>query len=601
MAYLKTKKQKFLLIIFFFLIIAGSFGFKGSSFLTHPALAQVTLTDMSPDPGSAATQDQIDSIGKGTLNPIKIILVGVLSLMGFLIRVATALFNWAIDSKNMSDVLTNGVIYTTWALVRDTLNIAFILVLLFSAFSTVFQVDKYSYKRLLLTLVLMALLVNFSFPITRFIIDFSNSLMYYLINSSGIGISNVNAAFPSIAADSQLGKILGLPASATILSLLAAIIFTWILAITLLIIAGLFVIRTVALAILIIFSPIAFTGSIIPFSASYASKWWDSLFKYAFFGPVMVFMLGVSVKMMAAIQTKGMVSMENIAGQQSADPNLLAAVSFFIIPLIILWAGIIFAQQMSLTGASAVIGRGQKFMKWAPNSVFKATGIPGGVKKAADHYSKKGAPMFLGKIPGLRGSEKTEATEDRLSGFFTKGPKGWKNANVEMEKKAIAETRKKWKDNGGATDSDISAALKSPSQAVRRAAAIEASEKVGFGDSKVALENYKKALAAVHGNADMENSFNGKVKEKHIKLLIENDIATNKLSPVETYKKHLSELNAEGLAKQKGLHEDLKSNPAFLNYLNKEIKTDTDHHKELFKRLTKKQREEYFANGVGTI
>lgn len=599
MPHIKTKKQKFLFSLFFLLLIVGGFGLKGYSFFAHPALAgEVTLTDMSPDPSSAATQDEIDSIGKGTLNPIKILLVGVLSLMGFLIRVATALFNWAIDSKNMSDVLTNGIIYTTWAMVRDTLNIAFILVLLFSAFSTVFQVDKYSYKRLLLTLVLMALLVNFSFPITRFIIDFSNSLMYYLINSSGIGISDVNAAFPSIAADSQLGKILGLPASSTILSLLAAIIFTWILAITLLIIAGLFVIRTIALAILIIFSPIAFTGSIIPFSASYASKWWDSLFKYAFFGPVMVFMLGLSVKMMAAIQTNGMVSMKNIAGQQSADPNLLAAVSFFIIPLIILWAGIIFAQRMSLYGASAVIGRGQKFMKWAPNSVFKATGVPGGVKKAKDYYGKNGAPGFLGKIPGLRGSEKTEAAEDRMAGFFTKGPKGWKAANVEMEKKFIAETRKKWKDNGGATESDISNALKSSSTSLKRAAAIEAAEKAGFGSTDIlAKENYKQALAAVSGNKELEATFNSKVKEKNIRLAIDHDI-DNGVTPTVAYKDRLSKLTPDEIAKQKGLHEKIGTNVDLQNFILAEVAPDNEYHKEFFKKLTREQRKEYITLGL---
>ncbi|MFA7319286.1 MAG: hypothetical protein WC022_01680 [Parcubacteria group bacterium] len=444
---IKTKKQKFLFSLFFLLLVAGGFGLNNSSLFGHIASAQNTTTtttnsDDTPAYSGDTFGDTIigsnktkksdtDTIGKSG-GFIVFLLKEVLAFMGLLIRVATSIFNWVVDPANMNSVINNDIIYTTWALVRDTLNIAFILVLLFSAFSTVFQVDKYSYKGLLKTLVLMALLVNFSFPITRFIIDFSNSLMYYLINTSGLGISNVNGAFPSIADSSQLSSIIH-PATTDISYLLAAIVFAWILAITLLIIAGLFVIRTVALAILIIFSSIAFTGSIIPFSASYASKWWDSLFKYAFFGPVMIFMLGVAIKMMGAISKSGMASMKTVAGQQSTDPSLLAAFSFFSIPIIILWAGIIFAQSMSLTGASAVIGRGQKFMKWAPNSIFKATGVPGGVKKAKDYYGKKGAPMFFGKIPGLRGSEKTEASEAWWAGkvFRVKGA-----AAQDMKKRA---------------------------------------------------------------------------------------------------------------------------------------------------------------------
>ena len=174
---------------------------------------------------------------------INCFLLIVLRFLGLVLAAAATLFNWVIDPDNMKAVIDNDVIYSTWAMVRDTLNIAFILVLLFSAFSTVFQVDKYSYKKLLLTLVLMALLVNFSYPIARFIIDFSNSMMYYLLGTLGLG--NFNSVFTNIAKDSQLGQIVypAGGAAADTSYLLASVIFTWIFAITILIIAGLLVIN----------------------------------------------------------------------------------------------------------------------------------------------------------------------------------------------------------------------------------------------------------------------------------------------------------------------------------------------------------------------
>lgn len=218
----------------------------------------------------------------------------------------------------------------------------------------------------------MALLVNFSFPIARVVIDFSNIIMYYFAKALGFDKS-AGSWFAEIAKNSNLDLILHPPQKigADLSFLIAAVIFSFILAVTLLIIAILFIIRLVALTILVIFSSIAFVGSIVPFLSSYASKWWDMLFKYAFFGPIMLFMLVVATRMMGAISyTKG--SMNAITGQSASDPGFIAAASFFAIPIVILWIGIGTAQTMSIAGASAVVGRGQKFMGWAGKTLTPA-------------------------------------------------------------------------------------------------------------------------------------------------------------------------------------------------------------------------------------
>ncbi|MBU0633509.1 MAG: type IV secretion system protein, partial [Candidatus Omnitrophica bacterium] len=321
--------------------------------------------------GSINNNDTSCGLGTFIFHPIQCTLLAILKLMGILLSLTATLFNWIIAPANVKAIIDNSAIYGAWALVRDTLNIAFIMVLLFSAFATIFRVDKYNYKKILLTLVIMALLVNFSYPITRFIIDLSNVLMYYFVNALHIGDSASGSVFASIAKDAELQNIInpsnGYKADTTFL--IAAIIFTFILVITLITVAIMFVIRTVALALLIIFSPIAFTGSIIPFLSGKTGAWWDNLFKYAFFGPIMVFMLYIAMEMMGAIGTKGMGSMQAIAGNQSLNPNFIAALSFFIIPVIILWFGLGFAQSMSIAGASAVTGRAKKFMGWSAKTL----------------------------------------------------------------------------------------------------------------------------------------------------------------------------------------------------------------------------------------
>jgi hypothetical protein len=298
------------------------------------------------------------------------ILLYVLRLMGTLLELSATLFNFIMEPENIRSVINNPVIYKIWAMVRDALNIVFILFLLFSAFATVFQIEKYSYKNILKMLIIMALLVNFSFPITRFIIDLSNVLMYYIADTLVMTESG-GGFFATITRDSALGNIIYQNnAAADTTSLLASIIFVFIMAITLLVVALLLVIRTIALAILIIFSSLGFVGQAIPQLSGKASEWWSSLFKYAFFGPIMLFMLYIASQMMAAISqeqitldTRGM----GIAAisRNTSDPGVLAAMSFYVIPIIILWIGIGMAQKMGVAGADAITGNAKNFMKGA--------------------------------------------------------------------------------------------------------------------------------------------------------------------------------------------------------------------------------------------
>jgi ABC-type multidrug transport system fused ATPase/permease subunit len=259
------------------------------------------------------------------------------------------------------------------------------MAILFSAFCTIFQIQKYSYKNMLITIIVMALLVNFSFPIARVIIDISNVLMYSFVQ--GLGITSGTGGFTGqILTKSGLDTLVsGITsvANASPVFLIALVIFLFIFGMTLLIIAVLFVIRLVALAILIIFSPIAFVGPTLPFLSKYSGEWWDNLFKYCFFGPIMVFMLYVSLKMMTAISSMGG-AMQTTAGQtgEAATTKLVGSIAFFSIPIVILWFGMAVAQKMSIAGAGALVDGASKFGKGAGKKLsgYNAT------KKRYDAY-----------------------------------------------------------------------------------------------------------------------------------------------------------------------------------------------------------------------
>jgi hypothetical protein len=367
-----------------------------------------------------------------------------LKFTGFLLSLAETIFQWIVNPANMKAVIDNKIIYQIWRTVRDVFNVAFIMVLLFSAFATIFQsAANFNYKKVLLNLVIMALLVNFSYPIARFIIDASNMMMYGFLGK--IGGSN---SFLTIINESGLDQIFTpTTKDPDTLFLLSAVIFTFIFAITLLIIAVLLVIRTITLAVYVIFSPIAFVGSILPGTAlaEAGSKWWKDFMQQCFAGPIMVFMLYVATQMIIAINaSKGnmteIAGLQTVAGQGGFGDTLgkfIASASFFAIPIIILWLGIIKAQESGIHGAKAVVGAGTKLMKNVGMKVSGGQFIKDTHKAYSSRRAKAKEDSWANKLGGNLGSQ-----QDRLRGKFIGGTDARLRYNADQLAKVKKETER---------------------------------------------------------------------------------------------------------------------------------------------------------------
>lgn len=346
-----------------------------------------------------------------------ILLYTVFKLVMVILIIAANIFDWAVNSENFRLVMEMQAIREGWRMIRDFLNIFFILVLLFSAFCTIFQVAKYHLKKIILTLVIMALLVNFSFPIARFIIDAGNVPMYYFfqqiasVAGGGSGSSISQALVQpsgSIETESGLqafmlpkiggyGDITG--TEVLTFRLLAAIIFVFLFAITLLVMAVLLVIRILVLAILIIFAPVGFVASIFPGFSKYADDWWTTLFKQSFSGTVMAFMILISIYIMKEAQLGVMKSLkENVTKNTIGGDfsQVIVAGVTLAIPIVLLWIGIISAQKIGAMGAGAAAGVASKFAKGAAkkfsgyNTLKKQVdAYKGARKKREDEKAKK--------------------------------------------------------------------------------------------------------------------------------------------------------------------------------------------------------------------
>jgi hypothetical protein len=350
---------------------------------------------------------------------VKCFILPFFKLNGIILEMALSLFDIMINPGNVQKVLGNPAIYSAWAFVRDFLNMAFILVLLFSAFCTIFQIEQYNYKKVLWKIVLMALLVNFSFPITRFIIDSSNILMYSLLKTNIFATAtpvDMNSGLAKISQFGDLDKLMLFDERSDTASLLATTVMFFMLAMTFLAIGVLLMIRLIALAIIIIFSPIAFTGSIIPGISAQASKWWDNLIKYSFFGPIMIFGIVLCVGLMQ--------NMGSALQSTKSEGNFIGTLLAVSVPIVLLWMVMGVAQSMSIAGAGAVMGAAQGAIKWAGKA-------PG---KAAWWGIKKGAKKFERDVLASRGLSPRAFVE------------GWKQRTQEAEDKALKPAAGRWRD-----------------------------------------------------------------------------------------------------------------------------------------------------------
>jgi hypothetical protein len=251
----------------------------------------------------------------------------------FLLWAAAYFFNVLIaitlGSKLISDP---AFIPAAWGVVRDLSNIFFILILLYIAVKIILGLGGSDVKKMIVTVIITALLINFSMFFTKVVIDSSNILALVFYNKltppvaqdgkpipydpatadrtdKDVAGSMVNSFDPTklLSKDffdnaGTLGVfpgqkplqqpvsysiIIGVTILAGVLMLFAAYCFF---------VAGLsFVGRLIELWILIIFSPFAFMSASVPKLASYEylgwEAWFKRLLKMSFMAPIFMFFL----------------------------------------------------------------------------------------------------------------------------------------------------------------------------------------------------------------------------------------------------------------------------------------------------------------------
>lgn len=226
----------------------------------------------------------------------------IFKLMSFITYIVGVLFDYSLElSINSAEFFKKlGVIEAAWTFLRDILNITFIFILLWAAIQLLIGNEaQYNAKKVLMNVVIVAILINFSLFAAKIMVDGSNivSLKIYetmkassaenptaSISARVMGVVGLSALYniTQIFSDRSVqayNACVNNPGALITVSVLGSI-FLAILCLALGLAAVLFLVRLVNIIVLFIKSPLWVWGYVLPNNPSvskFKDSWWAEM------------------------------------------------------------------------------------------------------------------------------------------------------------------------------------------------------------------------------------------------------------------------------------------------------------------------------------
>ena len=335
-----------------------------------------------------------------TCNVMEILLPSVAEFtirgMSLLTGLAGIILN-AVIYYTIVDIANNYSRITTineaWSVIRDLANMSFIFVLLYAAIKTILGTGSDT-KNLIVKIIVVAILINFSLFFTKVVIDASNVLAIAFYDAivpgafDDIGVINLvtqtgishafmqNLNLQSLYEVGENGNRIG-PASIVTLGIMGSIMLL-IAAFIFFAVALMFIIRYVILILVLILSPLAFIAFVLPQLEKYKAQWIDALVGQAFFAPIYFMLTWVTLHVLGGITSafgatdNPRAALSGIAFIDSAITGTNEAFGLlinFIVVIVFLVASLILAKEL----ANKVPGGVNKLTGWATATAGVAT------------------------------------------------------------------------------------------------------------------------------------------------------------------------------------------------------------------------------------
>lgn len=250
------------------------------------------------------------------------------AIRGVIVGLMEAVLGLAGLIVGLAGVMLNGIVYHTvvnvannygnitainsaWTTVRDLANMVFIFLLLYVAIRTILGQGEES-KKLIVNIIIVAILINFSLFFTKIVIDASNILALFFYNaispgavangfSLAPGSTSIADQFMSRLELTNLYNVSKIDTSAIFTMGIMGTIMLMIAAFVFFSIAIMFVVRYVVLILVLILSPLAFLSYAFPALRSVGKKWLDALIGQAFFAPIYFMITWIALKVLGDI------------------------------------------------------------------------------------------------------------------------------------------------------------------------------------------------------------------------------------------------------------------------------------------------------------
>ncbi len=344
-----------------------------------------------------------------------------------------------------------------WETVRDIANMTFIFILIYIAVMVMLEAETAGTIKTLAVVVLVALLVNFSFFFTRVAIDTGNilALQFYNAIPAGTGTdgkivqingvkdlstSIMGAVGPQVLLSKQMFDQIGGNQSVfssgawaalgtfTVIYLSVAVML-WMLFFIFVQVGIKFLLRIVGLWFLLIASPLAFVARTMPQTAHFFHQWLRKLIEFSAYPAIFLFMFLILTRFSGDILSGGttggastslMNAIANTAGNATAGGSEIASMGT-IAAVFIRMGFIIALMYVALKVSDWVVKEGSSI----------ASTVSGGVFNAGKSAAKWG--------PGWAAGAAYRQTGGRLANAASKGVAGsrWANDRSTLWGKAL--------------------------------------------------------------------------------------------------------------------------------------------------------------------
>ncbi len=378
-----------------------------------------------------------------------VVYVFTVGLASSLAYVGSSVFNIGVQMSLQSAAYSQLFLTSGWGAARDIANMLFIFILIYIAVTIIYSAETHGTMKTLAAVVVMALLINFSFFITRVVVDAGNilavqfynaipaqpmsqtaansSLQASTLNSLGLSPGDKKDLTASIMETIKVQKLLGQESfkkfterngfvTNVLIQVTVYIMVGWIFAILALAFFAVgfkFIIRIIILWFVIIAAPLAFAMRAFAsndIARKLYNEWQSALLKFSFYPAVFLFMFLIMNYIMQEMgKTGGLVpdvfAILSTTAPGSTDPavslggafaTVLIRLGFVVIMLLF---GLKAADQLVLHGSSAAEKvtnwASGKVMGWAENRRFAGLAYRASVGRAANNLDKKVGSMRL--------------------------------------------------------------------------------------------------------------------------------------------------------------------------------------------------------------